>query len=769
MEQWLNLIAQNDFIITDFSTKIAFLKWHQSVPSVKIKIYTPEEILSAYLGEADEKAILKVMARFDLSFEHAKLLISNINFETLNYQTHKTELLSNVRQYLIENGFIYREPLAPLLFGNKNVLISPYLLHHKVLIRILKGLNTKVTSLPTLNTYKPQIAHYQSGVEETFDTLNKIAHLLENGVAHHQIKLYIPNKHYENLLRRLAPSFNILIQEEPRPLISFPKVYEILEKFLSGNLNLDAFLQALKTSTYSELKAFYNALLPYDFSGELTPAMRHIIDDLAKNEHLILTENEGLELIHVLPQFSQEDTYYFFMNFVQETAPTIRKLSPYLSLKERQLLSLLDPEAIGQMDELQITTSLLNIPNLILSSAPIFGDEVFSPSPLLLKLGLTSEVAPIPPIFYSQNYLNYLTGYRLDQRQTYNVIDPDLSSLYYSNFYHREYASFDYRFKGITYLHPRISLSFSSINLYQNLPFDYFAENILNLKDNRHSYHLLYGTFVHKVLEQSEDEESFEYCFYHYLDQFDFSIKEKFFIENRKAIVKGAYDFFANYRRQVKPLKIINEQLVKLTFEEGFDFVGRLDRVLLFEKNGVSTAVILDFKTGSATSRPDYYEYGLDLQLPLYGLLLRQDPALSTYKPGALVISSMKIDNYLLGHEDLLKSTLEKSLRFKGLIINHPQILTVLDPNYEESAFYHGVRFVKSKGEMTGVVEPDKLNEYIVTAEKMIKETHAAIIRNEFPVRVKLINGKLSGGYSAFREISYLPEGEYGGDEDGDE
>ena len=361
MEQWIDLIAQNDFIITDFATKTAFLKWHQLVPEVKIKIYTPEEILSSYLGEPDEKAILKVMARFDLSFEHAKLLIKNIDFETYNYETHKTELLSNVRQYLIENGSIYREPLAPLLFGNKNVLVSPYLHHHKVLIRLLKGLNTKVTSLPTINAYKPQIVRYQSGVEETYDTLNKIAELLDNGVAPHQIKLYIPNKHYENLLRRLAPSFNILIQEEERPLVFFPKVYEMLERLTEGNLNLEAFMKALKTSTQPELKAFYRALLPYDFLEELSPAMRRIIHDVAKNERLVLTENDGIELSHVLPQFSSTDTYHFFMNFVQGTAPTVRKVSPYLSLKERQLLSMLDPEAIGQMDEEQMTTSLLNI------------------------------------------------------------------------------------------------------------------------------------------------------------------------------------------------------------------------------------------------------------------------------------------------------------------------------------------------------------------------------------------------------------------------
>lgn len=766
MEPLIDLLKGYDFIIADFATKKELLKWHQSHPFLKLKIYTPEDILSAYLGSVDEKATLKIMAHFDLSFEHTKILLKNIVFEKTHDKTHKTKLLSDVRAYLIEQGLLYRDPLCTLLFGNKKVLIFSYLTHHKVLMHILKTLNTEMMVMPFLTDFKPPVFQYKNGIEETYDTLNKIATLLNQGVPAHRLKIMVINKEYDQLLRFLAPSFNVLLQPEARPLIVFSAVTNLLEVLFEGMLSLDMFIAELKAASKNELIAFYNALVPFDLTGDLTPEIAHLIRDVAKSTTISLFDNDGIEVLDTLPQWSDKNTFYFFMNFVQGTAPQVEQISPFLSLTERQLLAMLTPEDIGQMGEEKLVYSLQNIPNLTLSWSPILGDEIFYASPLQAKLSLQTEEGSLPLFFYSQQYLNYLTGANLDQKRTYNVIEPLLSTLYYSNPKRDAYQSFDYQFKGISYTHPRLSLSYSSINLYQQLPFDYFAEKLLHLQDDSRQFSLLYGSFVHKVLETSKDDPSFEVCFNYYVDQFDFSMREKFFVHHQKPIVKATFAFFNEYRRHAQPTTILNEQSVKLTFDLGFDFVGRLDRVLLFEKNGLKAAVIMDFKTGKAESRPDYYEHGLDLQLPLYGLLLKKDPTFAGYTPGALVICSMKTGAYILGDQTLLQDTLKGSLKFKGLVLNNPQVLAILDRDYLQSSFFAGVRYNKTQNELAGVIDKESLESYTRTAERMIKETHAAILRNEFPVKVKLIKDKLSGGHSAFREISYIPEIFNGGDND---
>lgn len=766
METLIDLLPEHDFIIADFATKIELLKWHQSHPLLKLKIYTPEEILSGYLGTVDEKAILKIIPQFNLTYEYAKIILANITFETNHYQTVKTSLLSNVRTYLIDQGLLYRDPLTSLAFGGKKAIIYPYLTHHKVLMRILKTLKTEVSIIPSSNANAPKVYEYKNGIEETYDTLNKIASLIESGVPARRIKVMVSNHQYEQFLRHSAPSFNLLFQPEENPLIAYPSVYDIVSRLSLGSLSLTSFFEELKTSTKAELNAFYRALMPYALTGEVTSTIKVLITDVAKKVTFTERDNDGIEILTALPQFSNKDTHYFFINFVQGTAPSVEKVSPYLSLNERNLLAMIEPEDLGQMAEERMLQSLLNIPNMILSWAPNFGDAVFYRSALLSKFPEPSTKTVMPSIFYSQNYLNYLLGDRLDQKKNYNVIDPLLSVLYHSNQKRNEYDSFDFRFKGIDYKHPRLSLSYSTINLYQNLPFDYFAEKILNLKDYSDTFSSAYGTFVHKVFETSTDDATFEVCFNHYLDQYEFTVKDKFFIDNQRPIVKAAFDQFMAYRRHANPSTILNEQEVKLTFEEGFDFSGRLDCVFLFERNDVKTAVVIDFKTGKAESRSDYYQYGLDLQLPLYGMLLKKDPRFAAYVPGALVICSLKTGSYLLADEALLKRKLESTLKFSGLVINDPKILTIIDRDYLSSSYYAKLKYGATSGKLDGVVETEQFDHYIDLAETIVKKTHAAILRNDFPVSFKYINGKISGEYSSFREISYIPEKFIGGDDD---
>jgi hypothetical protein len=53
-------------------------------------------------------------------------------------------------------------------------------------------------------------------------------------------------------------------------------------------------------------------------------------------------------------------------------------------------------------------------------------------------------------------------------------------------------------------VHDTIYLSPTKIQLYQSVPFDYFACYLLHIKDERPSIHKDYGSFVHSVLEHSK-------------------------------------------------------------------------------------------------------------------------------------------------------------------------------------------------------------------------------------------------------------------------
>ena len=80
-------------------------------------------------------------------------------------------------------------------------------------------------------------------------------------------------------------------------------------------------------------------------------------------------------------------------------------------------------------------------------------------------------------------------------------------------------------------------------NYIKSVPFDYFACYLLHIKDERPSIHKDYGSFVHSVLEHSKDEQTFIASFNHYLDHYNFSSKDRFFVENDYELIAESLPF----------------------------------------------------------------------------------------------------------------------------------------------------------------------------------------------------------------------------------
>ncbi|OQC11409.1 MAG: ATP-dependent helicase/deoxyribonuclease subunit B [Tenericutes bacterium ADurb.Bin087] len=760
MNTLLNALEKTDYVIVDYTTKIELLKMRVNYPRLAFKILTVDELVGKFLGVADDHSLFALLEKYDsLTYEHAKTINQTIIFPKLQDTTTKIIALSSYQQTLKGLNFLDGDSLIRYSFKNRRVLLPKYLGNHYLLINLLNSAGSLVSYFDCVNNYNHKITIFHTGVDEVYAVLNNIAMLLANGVPASAIKILKPESIYEKMLRRLAPQFDIVLKPESFPLSAFPEVVASVDQFRNKRIDINGpLIRTLAMNNNPALIALYNLVLTINFDSVNDKHHYQILKDKIKHEFITLEQNDGIEFIDELPLFSAKETHYFYLNFANGRAPTVRTLNPYLSNNERRELGLLDDETTALLAEERLLTALQNNENLHLSFASIFEESNYELSTLAAKLKIAHEEYVIPPQLYSQQYLNYLTGIAADKHNFYKKVDENYGALLAANAQANAYGSFDYRFKGIEYDHRMLFLSPTRINLYQRLPFDYFVKYLLHVVDNRPNINWDYGTFVHSVLENSVDEQTFQVCFSHYLDAMEFNAKDRFFIENDRELIAEAFRFNKRYLETTLPIQKHSEIEINVPFAANCVLNGRMDRVLLFEEDEQKIAFVMDFKTFNATSNPKNYEYGLDLQLPLYGLLLAESDEYRDYEVAGLVLNMIKLSStYSAGSDESFKEAIINDVRFSGLLVADETKLKMIsaEANVERPFFATGGRG-KVK-QLVGLVSPEQYQSYITLARAKAMETYEGIINNDFRVEDKKIANKSSAQNSRYKEISFLP------------
>lgn len=760
MKDFVKLLERYDYLICDYATKNEVLKLRNEFPWLKIKVVTVNEVIAMFLGKLDEEILIELIAKYDFNLEHAKIIQENLIFPHTTSFNKKTSELSTIRRQLISDGYITVDEYASFAFANKDVLILDYLRDHSLLNELLLTANVNVTYFTKDYNYIPKLYAFKSDVEEVYYVLNSIAALLNNGVLARNIIVLRPQTNYLNLLFALAPQFNIVFQNEGKPLLSFPEVKSIVQSLEQKEITISELLEGSDKEDLSPvLISFYNAFSTIDFNK--LPAKFHIeyIKSVLQKTNFSVTVNDGIKIVNELPQYDFADKHYFFLDFSQTTAPVVPRGSRLLTAEEIKELGMLPVDKEALINERQMVKALTNLRNLTLSYSYIANNEKNDVSPLANALGLEKELITIPTSFYSHEYINYLTGLYKDQYRYYNIISDELNLLEHANPNSNEFKKFDFRFKGINYEHQLpLKLSFSSYDDFINLPFDYFAKYILKIVESG-SYALDYGNFVHKVLEESIDEESFERNFHYYIDKYDFTVKDKFFVMHQKPIVKENFFFLKDYLHRSNPKEVIKEEYISIPLNENVTISGKVDRIHLYERNDKKYLVVFDYKTGEAHMGTSDIEKGFHFQLPIYSVLVNNYERFKDYETVGLAMNSIKLGPFLFQDENHFKTIVDKDLKFKALLKYDISAMSAIDPTYIQSEFYIGLRVNKdgTLGKMGGKIPFEDLKEH---AETKISEVATRILANDFKVEKTYITGtRTSGPYSKYVNISYVNSG----------
>jgi len=183
----------------------------------------------------------------------------------------------------------------------------------------------------------------------------------------------------------------------------------------------------------------------------------------------------------------------------------------------------------------------------------------------------------------------------------------------------------------------KLKISFSGLSIYDVCPKKFELDKVLNMPkiwEEKTSYAMLRGSFVHKILEEAvrrkvkTKDELFKLR--------DEIKKDSEFINLEAKGVDECLEVF--WARNSPGFK--NNLSVEEDFEfkhNGFIFTGKIDRIDLLEKNNIH---IIDYKTGNAPDNDKMF-----LQLGMYAFAVKNYEKLKKYNPKKLSLQLLEQDN----------------------------------------------------------------------------------------------------------------------------
>ncbi|WP_251861240.1 helicase-exonuclease AddAB subunit AddB [Clostridium sp. Marseille-Q2269] len=265
-----------------------------------------------------------------------------------------------------------------------------------------------------------------------------------------------------------------------------------------------------------------------------------------------------------------------------------------------------------------------------------------------------------------------------------------------------------------------LKMSVSRVEKFSQCPFAYFVQYGLKAKD-RKIFNLSYpdlGIFMHSILEKFSGQLEKEGLDWSTMDvkwaeeEIDKLINEE--LDNKSLEILNSskrYEYVTNSVKKIlkRSVWLIGEHIKRGNFKPSFyelsfdvdgdyppiamelhsgeivNLIGRVDRVDLLQKDGVTYLKIIDYKSGTKEFKLSDVYYGLQLQLLIYlDAILTELAERSGIngEPGALLY--LKLDDPIVKNtvdmsDEEIEKNIIKNLKMKGLILNDPNIIKDMD------------------------------------------------------------------------------------------
>lgn len=760
-------IKNNTIIVCSNNEKKNLLKkLNESDKLLPIKFLSKSDFIKALTFLYDEKTLYYVRKKYNVKIEVAKEYLDNIYYVSdKKYDNDKLDFLVNLKKDLIENKLLKTDELFINSLKGKDIII--YNLGYidnflsKLLDNIKSVCNVKIVNKENETLYSKKVYRFTHIDDEVNYIACQICKLVKYGVDINKIKLIISDNEYINIVKRVFKMYNIPVNLNDNICLYFT----LASKYLISNFTSDL------TKVIEEVKDKYSTEVVNKLLNVINK-FTFIEDKLSVKEDIIyLLQNTYLPEIKYdnaveLSTFDSvnEDNYVFLLGFNQKTYPTIYKDEDYLLDEEKSLLGLEKSYELAKKDKENLIYNIRKLKNLFISYKLQSESGSFLPSTLISEMNMETITDRVP-LNYSNKYNKIKLCSLLDRFYKYSEVNEELKTLY--NNYKIDYKLYDNTYKKVPFelmnkiFKNKLYLSYSSMEGYNECGFKYLINNVLRLDVYEDTFAAFLGSLFHHILELSIDKEiDVHNEIIKYMDSSNriFTEKEKFYIFKMEKDMIFAIEII----KEQNTYSLLNEYMLEQEFDVNKKskldvlYKGFIDKLMYKTIRDKTYYAIVDYKTYDIDVKMDLIDYGLNLQLPIYLYLIKNN-----YKD-ALICGFYIQKVYLLDNKyDENKSLLERkkdSLKLTGYSNIDGSIINKLDKDYESSKVIKGLKLKKDGNfySYSKVLSNEKMDEIYHKVDEQIDKVINNIEDSNFDINPKNYNGKnISCMYCKFKDICY--------------
>ena len=466
----------------------------------------------------------------------------------------------------------------------------------------------------------------------------------------------------------------------------------------------------------------------------------------------------AVEIIEFKKELVNDDDYIFLIGYNEGSIPVNYKDEDYLSDYEKEKLGISTSFELNDNAMNEIKDSIKNIKHLIVT----YPNHNLS-SEIYISSSYEKELFNEKELNISYNESNNYNKLRLvsekDENSKFGTITKDLLKLS-SHYKDMKYSSFDNKYKQIDkykikeYFKNGLTLSYTSMNDYYMCSFRYYLDYILKVNKYEDTFEATVGTIFHKILSmcfesdidvirtyESEIEKS----------NYEFSESEKFFLSILKDELILVIETIKNQLSYTQLNKSMYEKEIIIDVDKNLHikFKGFIDKILYNEFNGQTIVAIVDYKTGNPNLNINNSIYGLEMQLPIYIYLIKNE--IKDVKIGGFYLQ--KILNNITDKEKKLDS-----LKLQGYTNSDLDIIDKVDSSFNDSKIIKSLR-TSSKGfyAYSKIINDEEIDILNKIVESKIKEASINILDSRFDINPKEMNNEVIGcKFCKYKDICFM-------------
>ena len=758
MEEFNNkIVVLNDYAKKSFIKKIDKL--------INVKVITLSELKRKYYFDYDNKAIYFVSNKYNCIPEIAKIYIENIYY-LKDIDDKKINFLKEIKSDLDTNNLLTYNNLFKEFLKGKEIVLYNLKYVDKFYKNIFKKLEeySKVTIYNDEdNSTVKELYKANNSEEEIAFVCTKITKLIKSGVNINNIKLANVKSDYEFIIRKTFKLFNIPINLPSFETIKSTSLVIKFKELYNSDINetIEKLKEFINTKEENDIfKSIINIVNNYLWANDFMLVKDMVFNDIDNIKTPREKLKNAVEVIEFKKELVSDNDYVFLIGYNEGVIPINYKDEDYLSDAIKEKLDLSTSFELNENAMNETKDNIRNIKNLIVT----YPNHNLS-SEIYISSSYEKDLFDEKELNISFNESNDYNKLKLvsekDENSKFGTITDNLLKLS-SHYKDMKYNSYDNKYKTIDkskikdFFKDGLTLSYTSINDYYMCSFRYYLDYVLKINKFEDTFEATVGSIFHKILSM---------CFDHDIDiirtyeteiensNYEFNESEKFFLSILKDELVLIIETIKNQLSYTQLTNSMYEKKIVIDVDKDLQirFKGFVDKILYNEFNGKTVVAIIDYKTGNPNLNINNTIYGLEMQLPVYIYLIKNE------------IKDVKIGGFYL--QKILNNTTDKekrldSLKLQGYTNSDLDYIDKVDSSFNDSKVIKSLR-TSSKGfyYYSKMINDEEIDILYNVVDSKIKEASKYILDSKFDINPKEMNNENIGcGFCKYKDICFMKQ-----------